>query len=213
MKTCIFSILIALLTLPVFAQQQAQAKVVLDKTTAAFQKAGGVKADFSVKVFTKSRLAGESEGVIQLKGEKFMLKTAEGTTWFDGKTQWSYLAGSDEVNVSNPTGAELQSLNPYALLQIYQRGFGYKLGNTKTFHGKQVYEVILTATVKEQDLARIVLYVTKDSYQPLYILAEQRDRNRSEITIADYQTGQRYADSVFVFDKKQYPQAEIIDLR
>ena len=50
MRKYIFSVLIALLSLPVIAQQQqSQAKVILDKTAEAFRKAGGVKADFTVK--------------------------------------------------------------------------------------------------------------------------------------------------------------------
>lgn len=210
----IFSVLIALLvTLPVFAQQQAQAKAVLDKTAAAFDKAGGIKAEFDIKSYSKGRLAGETNGTIQLKGAKFVFKTADAMTWFDGKTQWSYLPGSDEVNVSTPTEAELQSANPYALLQVYRHGFNYKLGAIKNVRGKQVYEVILTATGKTQDTQRIVLYVTLNAYQPVYILMEQRDKSRSEITISGYQTGVKMADSAFVFDKKQYPRAEVIDLR
>lgn len=55
-------------------------------------------------------MVGQSAGVIELKGEKFVLKTDDGITWFDGKTQWSYLRSSDEVNISNPTGTELQAL-------------------------------------------------------------------------------------------------------
>ena len=213
MKQIIISIWIALLTLPVFAQQQMQAKVVLDKTAATFEKAGGIRAGFNVTVFNKGRMAGQSAGVIELKGEKFVLKTDDGTTWFDGKTQWSYLAGSDEVNISNPTGVELQSLNPYALLQIYRHDFSYKLGTLKYFGGKSIYEVVLTAADKKRDLSRIVLYVSKDTYQPLFILMEQRDKSRSEITVTSYQTGLKYADSMFVFDKKLYPHAEVIDLR
>lgn len=213
MRRYIFSVLIALLTLPVLAQQQAQAKVMLDNTAAAFRKAGGIKADFDVKSFAKGRSVGAASGVIRLKGEKFMLTTEDAITWFDGKTQWSYLSGSDEVNVSAPTEAELQSANPYALLQVYQHGFNYKMGATKNFRGKQVSEVVLTAKSKAQDTQRIVLYITKDSYQPIYILMEQRDKSRSEITITGYQAGMKFADSVFVFDKKQYPRAEIIDLR
>ena len=213
MKQIIISIWIALLTLPVFAQQQMQAKVVLDKTAATFEKAGGIRAGFNVTVFNKGRMAGQSTGVIELRGEKFVLKTDDGTTWFDGKTQWSYLAGSDEVNISNPTGVELQSLNPYALLQIYRHGFSYKLGTLKNFGGKSIYEVVLTATDKKRDLSRIVLYVSKDTYQPLFILMEQRDKSRSEITVTSYQAGLKYADSMFVFDKKLYPHAEVIDLR
>jgi len=62
MKQIIISIWIALLTLPVFAQQQMQAKVVLDKTAATFEKAGGIRAEFNVTVFNKSRMAGQSAG-------------------------------------------------------------------------------------------------------------------------------------------------------
>lgn len=213
MRRFTFSVLIALLTLPVFAQQQVQAKVVLDCVAAAFRNAEGVKAGFDAKAFSKGRPAGETGGVIQLKGEKFKLETTDVITWFDGKTQWSYLADSDEVNVSNPTPAELQSLNPYALLQLYQHGYTCKLGAMKSFRGKPVYEVILAAVNRTQEPARMVVVVAKDTYRPLFITVEQRDKSRSEITITSYQTGQKYTDALFTFDKKQYPQAEIIDLR
>ena len=128
MKQIIISIWIALLTLPVFAQQQMQAKVVLDKTAATFEKAGGIRAEFNVTVFNKSRMAGQSAGVIELKGEKFVLKTDDGITWFDGKTQWSYLKSTNEVNVSNPSDVQRMRMNPYAFITMYKSG--YKLGVT-----------------------------------------------------------------------------------
>lgn len=215
MRKYFFSVLIGLLSLPVIAQQQqSQAKAVLDKTAEAFRKAGGVKADFTVKAVTNGLAEGAESGIIQLKGEKFVLKTSDIVTWFDGKTQWSYVAKNDEVNVSNPTQEELQQINPYTFLYMYQKGFSYKLGAARTFSGKAVWEVILTAKDKKQELERIVLYVTKDAYEPLYILLQQRgQQTRNEITVTDYQTRQNYADRIFTFDRKQYPSAEIIDLR
>lgn len=215
MRKYFFSVLIALLSLPVIAQQQqSQAKAVLDKTAEAFRKAGGVKADFTVKAVMNGLAEGAESGSIQLKGEKFVLKTSDIVTWFDGKTQWSYVAKNDEVNVSNPTQEELQQINPYTFLYMYQKGFSYKLGAARTFSGKAVWEVILTAKDKKQELERIVLYVTKDAYEPLYILLQQRgQQTRNEITVTDYQTRQNYSDRIFTFDRKQYPNAEIIDLR
>ena len=203
MKKYIFSVLIALLSLPVIAQQQqSQAKAVLEKTAEAFKKAGGVRADFTLKAVNDGRLEGRENGIIQLKGEKFMLKTSETTTWFDGKTQWSYMVRNDEVNVSNPTQEELQQINPYTFLYMYQKGFSYKLGTVKTYQGKAVWEVILTANDKKQELESITLYVTKSGQQ-----------TRNEITVSAYQTGLDYADHVFTFDRKAYPTAEVIDLR
>ena len=215
MRKYIFSVLIALLSLPVIAQQQqSQAKVILDKTAEAFRKAGGVKADFTVKAVTNGLVEGVENGTIQLKGEKFVLKTSDIITWFDGKTQWSYMTKNDEVNVSNPTQEELQQINPYTFLYMYQKGFSYKLGATKMYRGKAVWEVVLTARDKKQELERITLFVTRDTYEPLYILLQQRgQQTRNEITITSYQTKQNYADQVFTFDKKQYPNAEVIDLR
>lgn len=151
MRKYIFSVLIALLSLPVIAQQQqSQAKAVLEKTAEAFKKAGGVRADFTLKAVNDGHLEGRENGIIQLKGEKFMLKTSETTTWFDGKTQWSYMVRNDEVNVSNPTQEELQQINPYTFLYMYQKGFSYKLGTVKVYQGKAVWEVILTANDKSK---------------------------------------------------------------
>ena len=215
MRKYIFSVLIALLSLPVIAQQQqSQAKSILDKTAEAFRKAGGVKADFTVKVITDGLIEGVEHGTIQLKGEKFVLKTTDIVTWFDGKTQWSYVAKNDEVNVSNPTQEELQQINPYTFLYMYQKGFSYKLGTVKTFQGKAVWEVVLTANDKKQELESITLYVTKNAYEPVCIQLQQRgQKTRNEITVTAYQTGLDYADDVFTFDRKAYPTAEVIDLR
>ena len=215
MRKYIFSVLIALLSLPVIAQQQqSQAKAVLDKTAEAFRKAGGVKADFIIKSVTNGLVEGAESGTIQLKGEKFVLKASEVITWFDGKTQWSYVVRNDEVNVSNPTQEELQQINPYTFLYMYQKGFSYKLGTVKTFQGKAVWEVVLTANDKKQELESITLYVTKNAYEPVCIQLQQRgQKTRNEITVTAYQTGLDYADDVFTFDRKAYPTAEVIDLR
>lgn len=213
MRRYIGSILVALLTLPLFGQHQAEARAVLDKATTAFSKAGGVKVAFQLKAFNKGRTAGTSAGTIQLKGAKFLLQTPEATTWFDGQTQWSYLSQNDEVNVSTPTPEELQMINPYALLGLYRKGFAYQLGTVKVYQGTPVYEVILTATDGRQQFSRMVIYLTKETYRPVGIVVDIANNQRSEITVTEYRQGVKYADALFVFDKKHYPRAEIIDLR
>lgn len=214
MKKYIFAVFIALLSLPVIAQQQLRAKIVFDKTTEAFQKANGIKADFMLKVITNGHLQGSENGTIMLNGDKFMLKTSEMTTWFDGKTQWSYITRNDEVNVSNPTSDELQQINPYSFLYIGKRNYNYQLGSTNVFQGKPIWEVILTSKNKKVEFDHIVLYVTKNTYEPLYIKLRQRGQNTfNEITVTHYQKGLQYANSTFVFNKKNYQTAEIIDLR
>ena len=84
------------LTIPMVAQQP-DARDILDRAADAFRREGGVKITFSVRA-----PEGNTNGSIRLKGDKFLLETEGVTTWFDGRTQWSYLASSDEVKFPNP---------------------------------------------------------------------------------------------------------------
>ena len=192
---CLFGLALQL------SAQKVDAKDILDRTATAFRQAGGIQADFTVQTYAKSILQGSSTGVIRLKGEKFLLDADGVKTWFDGRTQWSYLTNSDEVNISEPTPEELQSINPYALLSIYKQGYHMKLGKADTYGGKPAYEVIL------------IIYVTKDTLQPLCISMTQKGGNSVAIRITSYKTGESYNDNLFTFDKKVYPTAEVIDLR
>ena len=149
-------------SVPLFANQK-EAKEVLDKTASAFRQSGGIHATFTVQTYVKSKLQNTSSGNIRLKGDKFLLDAEGVKTWFDGRTQWSYVPGNDEVNVAQPTSEELQSINPYAFLSIYEKGYDLKVGKKTVYAGKSVYEVILTAKNKKSDLQCIILYVTKEN--------------------------------------------------
>ncbi|WP_321518652.1 LolA-like putative outer membrane lipoprotein chaperone [uncultured Bacteroides sp.] len=203
MKKYIITLLISAIILPCFAQKDAQAKKILDQTSTAFANAGGIKATFTIKAG-----GGQTKGTLQLSNKKFLLNTNDATTWFDGKTQWSYLKHSDEVNISVPSEEELQSMNPYALLNIYKKGFNYQYNGTVGNN----YKITLTPENKKNAFSRIVLLISKTNYQPQHITLEQQ-KNKSEITVTGYQTKQSFSNSLFQFNKKNYPHAEIIDLR
>ena len=201
MKRTYLLVLILFLSVSLSAQKDKQAREILDKTTNALQQAGGIRATFG----------GTGNGTLLLKGNQFYLNSGGIQSWFDGKTQWSYLESSEEVNVSNPTPEELQTINPYALLSIYKNGYNYKYAGTKSRNGKQGFEVILTPENK-QDITSITLFVSH-TYQPLYIKVEQNNKSANEIIVTSYQTNQPLDNATFKFDKKKFPNAEVIDLR
>ena len=201
MKRTYLLVLILFLSVSLSAQKDKQAREILDKTANALQQAGGIRAIFG----------GTGNGTLLLKGNQFYLNSGGIQSWFDGKTQWSYLESSEEVNVSNPTPEELQTINPYALLSIYKNGYNYKYAGTKSRNGKQGFEVILTPENK-QDITSITLFVSQ-TYQPLYIKVEQNNKSANEIIVTSYQTNQPLDNATFKFDKKKFPNAEVIDLR
>lgn len=95
------------------------ARSILDKAAATVSNPSGIQAHF--QMITKQ---GTTSGDISVKGNKFHATTPDATIWFDGKTQWTYMKGNEEVNVSNPTEAELQAINPYNFINIYKKDSG-----------------------------------------------------------------------------------------
>ncbi len=195
------------------AQKDSRARQVLDYTATIFKNQRAVEMSFQIQLFSNGKLQGENQGVITLKGNKFLLKTPSVITWFNGITQWSYLTDSEEVNISNPTQAELQNINPYAFLQLYKQGYHYKLGNRQTYKNKTIQEVCLHAEHKQQEIQEIIMYTDKKSYQPLYIKITDKNKNSNEISILSLKKDLNLPDNWFDFDSTKYPNAEIIDLR
>ena len=197
----IYFIILLLVPLCIFAQKDTKARQILDRTASALQQAGGIRATFE----------GSNNGTLLMKGEKFFLDCAGISSWCDGKTQWSYVSDNEEVTVSIPTPEELQGINPYALIQSYKNGYNYQYKGKHTQNGIIGHEVKLIPE-HEQSLKSITLFVT-EKYLPIYIKVEQDNGMADEIIITSCQTNQKLNDNVFVFDKKKYPNAEIIDMR
>ena len=183
------------------AQTDRKAEEVLDKALSELSKTSGIRADF----------AGTEQGFLLLKGEKFYLNSGGIQSWYDGKTQWSYVADTEEVNISHPTQEELQAINPYLILMRYKTDFDYNYRGTQTRNGVKGHEIVLTP--KHSGNREVIRVFISHSHQPLAIKVEQDGRTMSEINVINYQTNQKLEDGMFRFNKSLYPNAEIIDMR
>lgn len=185
--------------------QDSGARDVLHRSAEAFRQAGGVEVRFSVR-----SSEGYSTGTIRLKGEKFVLDAGGMTTWFDGHTQWTYLASADEVNITEPTAEELQGINPYAWLSLYDRGYALRLlqGDGKN------YEVEMKATAADAQIVRLVARIDKTTWLPVGVsLTLAGSTEPVVITVRDCRTGLTWPERFFVFDSQAHPTADVIDLR
>lgn len=190
-----------MLLLSVGAQAES-AKRILDKAAASVSNPGGVQAHFQMI----SKQFGSTEGEIAVKGNKFHATTPDATIWFDGKTQWTYMKSNDEVNVSTPSEAQLQAINPYNFINIYKKG--YKLSSKKV---ENIYEVHLVPTDKNRKIQEMYIIVDANSYHPTHVKMKQKDK-WSTVIISQLKTA-TLSDDMFQFNSKDFPQAEIIDLR
>jgi len=183
------------------AQTDKKAEEILDKVLEELSENSGIRADFG----------GTENGFLLLKGEKFYLNNKRVQSWYDGKTQWSYVADTEEVNISHPTSEELQTFNPYFILMKHKTNFDYTYKGNQTRNGVKGHEIVLTP--KQSGNREIIRVFISHKHQPLAIKIEQDGRTLSEINVIKYQDDQKLADEMFRFNKSLYPNAEIIDLR
>ena len=198
MKKICFLITVALLSVATYAQT---ATSVLDKAAATVTMKEGVKADFKM-----SGSMGSTSGTIVIKGKKFHATTPQASVWFDGKTQWTYMKDNDEVNVSTPNESKLQAINPYNFINLYKKGYKATLNSNGNSH-----VVHLTASSADRKIKELFITVDKKTYQPTQVkLLQGKKWTVFDITNLKKQAA---ADAEFRFNAKDFPHAEIIDLR
>ena len=196
------SVLIMMLLLVCIGVNAESAKSILDKAAATVSNPSGVQANFQMM----SKQYGSTSGTISIKGRKFHASTPQAIVWFDGKTQWTYMKNNDEVNVSNPTEEELQAINPYNFINIYKKGF--KLSSKKVNNS---YEVHLKATDKKRKIQEMYIIVDQQSYRPTHVKMYQN--GKWSVLLISSLKSTSISDDLFQFNAKDFPQAEIIDLR
>ena len=208
----IFSLCASVVT---FAQKDAKAKDILDKASATFSKAGDLSAVFTMNIKDVANGINESsEGSIEIQGAKYHITMPDNEIWFNGKTQWVLQKSWEEVNISEPSEQEVQALNPGTIFSIYQKGCNYKyLGEKTDIKMRKVHEIELIPQNKKGDIAKIILQVGTTDFMPSMIHIHFTNKVENIIYIAKYQTNLTLTDANFTFDKKEYPNAEIIDLR
>lgn len=192
--TCFFALLTS------NAQDNRIAEKILDKVSVFLSNPEGVRIDFT----------GSENGYLIMKGEKFYLNNQSIQSWYDGKTQWSYLTDNEEVNISSPTKEEIQAISPYHLLKRYKSDYTYiYIGQSKR-KGKLVHKINLTS---KSDIINDIKLIISDDNKPVAILFYRNNKLMSEVNITSLQTDSKIDDKLFRFDKTKYPQVEIIDLR
>lgn len=198
--TIIVLMAVAVITSSAASNTSSAAKKVLDKAAAKFNIKSGTTATFSI---SGDKI--KQSGTISIKGNKFHATTPNAVMWYNGKTQWTYLKKNQEVNVSTPNAAKQASMNPYTFLSLYKKGYNMELTNTAS--GNQVH---LTAQNQKSSIKEAYILVDADSN-----IKQVKMRQASgwiTITVSNIRTT-KLSDSEFTFNAKEYPKAEVIDLR
>lgn len=198
-----------------YAQYDQKAKEILDKVSVKTKSYSTIKIEYVLTHENiEENIKESSNGTLDLKGNMYKLLFMGNTIMCDSKTVWTYLKEANEVNISSIEEEDDEMFNPATMLSIYEEGFKYKFMQERFERGRALYIIDLyPEDVENTAYSKVRLYIDKDKYQIFQIHYFSKDENRFIIELKDFKSDVSMPDTMFQFDKKNYPGVEVVDLR
>lgn len=222
MKKQLLLLIVSTMGVIATAQEDPQSKVILDKVSAKNTSYKTIKADFKYTVSSaQSQEAPHSEsGKIVMKGNKYhlILKTTEILS--DGNAVFTYLKGSNEINITKPESSDKGKdqgsfflSNPKEIFKAY-KDYKSKFVKENTIGNTVCYEIDLyPINIKNANYSRIRMHIDKTTLQIVDLKLFQKDGNQFFLELSSFQSNTEVANQEFVFDKNKYPKAQVNDMR
>lgn len=208
------SLLLVLLVFTSVSAQDKDPKVILDKVSAKTKSYSTISADFTYTLDNlQEEISETSKGSISLKGDKYKLNLMGSEIYSDEQTMWSHIIDAEEVNINEPDEDDEDALNPSKLFTVYEDGFKFKFIREKFEKGHALYEIDLYPIDLEKSYSRIKLKIDKDKMHIFSAKYFGKDGNHYTIEVLKFTPNAPMADSMFIFNEKDHPDVEVIDMR
>lgn len=202
--------MILALHLPVMAQRgSGKADALLDKVVASIKADAPVRMDYLYKVCDDDgTLVQSDKGVLYVDGQNYALLMDKMKVWCNGTIQWSYMSDVNEIYITDAVSDEAQNLSPLSIVENYRKG--YKLSSTD-----KSSDVLLTlkAPSKGADVDKVELYVRKSDSRLARLVVYMSGQGCVDVSLAGYMPHCGVGQDVFECRLKEYPTAEVVDMR
>jgi len=190
------------------AQNDPNAKKVLDAVSAKVKNFKGVTGGFTIKSYnSKGTANGTKTGNISIKGQKYLLKQGKTEIICDGSKVYNY-DGNKTITVSSADESN-KTLSPQKILSgSYDKEFTYKLVSS----AGNFYEIELKPTDARKNFQKVNIFVDKAKNIITKAKVVDKGNNTLEFSFTNLNTNATLADTLFVFNKSKYPaDVEVLD--
>jgi len=211
----ILSFLIAFMGITTCFSQASDpaAKKILDQASAKIKSYKSVQVRFTLQIQDgQGASQGTKNGVLNMKGNKYVVQITGQEIYCDGKTTWTFDKSANEVTVTKVDPSS-SSLSPQKLFtNFYDKDFLYKVNGEQKVGSKTVVEIEMTPIDKSQNFHKVYLYVDKKSHLVSSGKMLDKSGNRYIYTINSLNGNANLSDASFIFDKSKHPGVEEVNL-
>jgi outer membrane lipoprotein-sorting protein len=160
----------------------------------------------------KTKKTETQAGSITLRGAQFNLAMNDQTVMSDGKTTWTYLKESNEVQISEAKTSP-DAITPTTIFTMYEKGFKSKFLSDKAVAGKAIQLIELIPEDNKKSYFKIQLSIDKAGQYVSEAKIFNKDGNIMTYAIVKLTPNATVTDDQFIFNKAKYPKVEVVDLR
>ncbi len=195
------------------AQTDAKAQSILKGVSAKYRSYNSIAASFKLNILDQKTKKTESQtGSITLQGNKFNFTMKDQTVMNDGKTTYTFLKESNEVQISESKN-DPNAITPTNIFTMYERGFKSKYIGDKKVAGKNVQLIELVPEDAKKAYSKIELSIDKAGKYVNEAKVFNKDGNIITYSVVKFTPNTPVTDDLFSFNKAKYPGVEVVDLR
>lgn len=205
------SLIVALLILLPLSSAMAQGKVadILARAEKALVGQSATELSFVSTPYNPQGVAETKvQGKLIQQGERFRLEYGRILATYSQGTLYVYDAEEETLTLSNPSADELIQINPLYFVQSRAKGFSSKLTGQSGAGASVTFTPQTKASIKE-----VAILFSAKSNLPEEVNLRGQDGSRVSIKTSNLRGIPARKGTDFVLESKQYPQAELIDMR
>lgn len=191
-----------------------EAKKVLDAVSAKFKSFKAVQSTFTLRIEDANGQAlGVKKGTVYMKGPKYRVSITGQEIFGDGANVWTYDEAANEVTITqlDPSGSGLTPQKIFT--SFYDKDFLYKMNGEKKQGSSVLQEIEMTPVDKTKAFHKVYVLVDKKSQTISSTRILEKNGNKYSYVVNNLNGKAVLKDDLFVFDKKNYPGVEEVDLR
>lgn len=205
---------------PVFSQNNSlgksdpAAKTILDNVSNKFKTYKSIEATFTLSITDgNGKVEGTKKGTVYMSGSKYRVNISGQEIYSDGNNIWTYDKSANEVQLTkfDPTS---NTITPQKMFtNFYDKDFLYKLNGESKVGNKTIQEIELTPVDKTKTFFKVLVGIDKATKNIVSTKVFEKNGNRYIYTVNSMKTNVKLSDSMFVFNTKEHPNVEVVDLR
>ncbi len=211
MQKLLLTLAITLISICVFAQNNAESVDILEKVSEKYTNS--TATEIKINIAIKDEKTGEHNslnGTLKAKEKNFILSTSLASIMFDGKFMYTYNKRAKEIMISEPEHEEVKDIDPTAILNSFREG--YKI--SEPTYNNEMATISISPVDIEEDFYKTEIVINTKDYTPKKITTYAKNGVVNTNEIIYIKTNVDINPKEFIFNADNYPKdVQIIDIR